>query len=84
MISIGRIAALMAYCYRLCKTFIRRKVDTGGLISSFMGLVSGWLFKFLVKARFYEWLHSQGGWVSVREGDWVKIREVGQISGREV
>lgn len=59
----GRIAALMAYCYNLCKTYIM-KMTTGRLIVSFMGLVSGWLFKFLLKAKFYEWLQSQGGWVS--------------------
>lgn len=64
MINLGRIAALMAYCYQLCKTYIIKKVATGGLIITFMGMVSGWLFKFLLKARFYEWLQSQGGWVS--------------------
>ena len=64
MINLGRIAVLMAYCYQLCKTYILKKVATGSLIVTFMGLVAGWLFKFLLKARFYEWLQSQGGWVS--------------------
>ncbi len=63
MINLGRIAALMAYCYRLCKTYITREMASSSLIVSFMGLVSGWLFKFFIKARFYEWLRNQGGWV---------------------
>lgn len=61
-INLGRIAALMAYCYQLCKTYIIRKMANSSLIVSFMGLVSGWLFKFLIKAKFYEWLQNQGGW----------------------
>jgi hypothetical protein len=72
VINLGRIAALMAYCYQLCKTYIRRKMASTGLIVSFMGLVSGWLFKFFLKAKFYEWLQNQGGWVScVMGGGWV-------------
>lgn len=67
-INLGRIAALMAYCYQLCKTYIIRKMANSSLIVSFMGLVSGWLFKFLIKAKFYEWLQNQGGWVSTEEG----------------
>lgn len=30
----------------------------------FVMMVAGWLFKFLLKAKFYEWLDKQGGWVS--------------------
>lgn len=62
MINLGRIAALMAYCYQLCKTYIMREMASTSLIVNFMGLVAGWLFKFLLKAKFYDWLRSQGGW----------------------
>ena len=32
--------------------------------------VATWLFSFLIKAKFYHWLNSMGGWVSEggREG----------------
>lgn len=54
----------MAYCYHLVKTFVTEKVATGGIIFSFMCLVAGWLFKAFIKAKFYDWLRNQGGWVS--------------------
>ena len=63
-ITLGRIAALLAYCYQLCKTYIIQKMAPSTLIISFMGMVAGWLFQFFLKVKFYEWLHSQGGWVS--------------------
>ncbi len=63
-INVGRISALLAYCYHLIKTFILEKMASSGLIFSFMCLVAGWLFKVFIKAKFYEWLRSQGGWVS--------------------
>lgn len=62
-INVGRIAALLAYCYHLCKKYIQQNYAAGGLIS-FLMMVGGWLFKFLLKAKFYEWLEKQGGWVS--------------------
>lgn len=61
-INLGRIAALMAYCYHLCKTYISQRVASSSLLISFVGLVAGWLFKFLIQAKFYEWLRNQGGW----------------------
>ena len=63
-INVGRIAALMAYCYHLVKVFIMEKVASSGVIFSFMCLVAGWLFKVFIKAKFYQWLQNQGGWVS--------------------
>ena len=62
-INVGRIAALLAYCYRLCKAYIQSHLPVGGLMG-FVMMVAGWLFKFLLKAKFYEWLDKQGGWVS--------------------
>jgi len=66
-INVGRIAALLAYCYRLCKTYIEKHLSVGGLMG-FVMMVAGWLFRFLLKAKFYEWLDKQGGWVSVPVG----------------
>ena len=34
------------------------------LVVTFLGIVTTWLFRFLIKAKFYEWLESMGGWVS--------------------
>ena len=62
-INIGRIAALLGYCYSLCMTYISKNMAAGSLLS-FIAMVAGWLFKFLIKAKFYEWLERQGGWVS--------------------
>ena len=62
-ISIGRIASLLNYCYHLVRTYITQNVPHTSLIA-FLGMVGMWLFKFLVKAKFYEWLDRQGGWVS--------------------
>lgn len=62
-INLGRIAALMSYCYHLCKEYITKNLISGTLIASFLGQVAGWLFQFLLKAKFYEWLNSHGGWV---------------------
>ncbi len=61
-INLGRIAALLGYCYNLCKTFISQNVAAGSLVS-FIAMVATWLFKFLIKAKFYDWLEKQGGWV---------------------
>ena len=65
-INIGRIAALLAYCYHLCRTYISNHLASSYGLLSFLAMVSGWLFQFLIKAKFYEWLAKQGGWVSAR------------------
>ena len=61
-INIGRIAALLAYCYRLCQTYVNKYFGSKSLIT-FMGMIAGWLFKVFLRARFYDWLEKQGGWV---------------------
>ena len=61
-INLGRIAALLGYCYNLCKTYISQNMAAGSLVS-FIAMVATWLFKFLIKAKFYDWLEKQGGWV---------------------
>ena len=61
-INLGRIAALLAYCYRLCRTYINTYFGSGSLLT-FMAMIAGWLFKVFLKARVYEWLEKQGGWV---------------------
>ena len=72
----GRIAALLAYCYHLCRTYIHKNL-TGYGLASFLSVVAGWLIRFLLKAKFYEWLQKQGGWVSrVSSGErfhWVLV-----------
>ena len=62
-INLGRIAALLAYCYRLCRTYVNTYLGSSGLLT-FMGMIAGWLFRVFLRARFYEWLDKQGGWVS--------------------
>ena len=62
-ITIGRLGALLAYAYHLCKHYIRTNAKVS-LVVTFLGIVTTWLFRFLIKAKFYEWLESMGGWVS--------------------
>ena len=74
-INIGRIAALLAYCYHLCKTYISTHFTSSYGLLSFLAMVSGWLFQFLIKAKFYEWLQKQGGWgqlVALSTSGWGK------------
>ena len=61
-INLGRIAALLAYCYRLCRTYIDTYFGSKSLLT-FMAMIAGWLFKVFLRARVYEWLEKQGGWV---------------------
>ena len=60
-INLGRIAALLGYCYHLCRKFVQQKAGAFTLVS-FLGMVGTWLVKFLIQARFYEWLKQKGGW----------------------
>lgn len=66
-INVGRVAVLMAYCYRLVKTFVTEKVAGNNILFSFMCMVAGWLFKVFIRAKFYEWLRAQGGWVRMKQ-----------------
>ena len=61
-ITIGRLGALLAYAYHLCKHYIKTNARVN-LVVTFLGVVTTWLFRFLIKAKFYEWLESMGGWV---------------------
>ncbi|KAL5475631.1 hypothetical protein EMCRGX_G025473 [Ephydatia muelleri] len=60
-INVGRIAALLGYCYHLCRKFLQQKAGAFTLVS-FLGMVGTWLVKFLIQARFYDWLKQKGGW----------------------
>lgn len=60
-ITIGRLGALLAYAYHLCKHYIKTNAKVN-MVVTFIGLVATWLFRFLIKAKFYEWLDSMGGW----------------------
>ena len=62
-ITVGRLGALLAYAYHLCKHYIKMNAKVN-LVVTFLGIITTWLFKFLIKAKFYEWLESMGGWVS--------------------
>ena len=62
-ITVGRLGALLAYAYHLCKHYIKMNAKVN-LVVTFLGIVTTWLFRFLIKAKFYEWLESMGGWVS--------------------
>jgi hypothetical protein len=59
----------MAYCYHLVKAFVTQKMGSSSIVFSFMCLVAGWLFKAFIRAKFYEWLRNQGGWVRRVGGD---------------
>ena len=63
IINLGRIAAVLGYCYRLCKTYIQQHLNSADLVA-FLGVIAGFLVRFLFEAKFYEWLSRQGGWVS--------------------
>lgn len=59
-ITLGRIAGVFAYCYYLCRTFVQRHALQG--VAAFLGTLAGFLIRCLLRARFYEWLQSMGGW----------------------
>jgi hypothetical protein len=60
-ITVGRLGALLAYAYHLCKHYIKTNAKVN-LVVTFLGIITTWLFRFLIKAKFYEWLQSMGGW----------------------
>lgn len=61
--NIGRIAAVLGYCYHLCKKYISQYFNSYGLLS-FLGVIAGFLIQFFIKQKFYDWLKGIGGWVS--------------------
>jgi hypothetical protein len=60
-ITVGRLGALLAYAYHLCRHYIKVNAKVN-LVVTFLGIITTWLFRFLIKAKFYEWLESMGGW----------------------
>ena len=63
-INLGRIAGVFTYCYYICKIFIQRHALEG--VIGFLGVLLGYLVRFLVRARFYDWLSRIGGWVGTK------------------
>ena len=62
-ISVGSIAAIFAYCYTVCKSLVRCVMESHK-VASFLISLGSYLIALLVRAKFYDWLSSQGGWVS--------------------
>lgn len=63
-INAGRVAAILGYCYYLCKKYLAEYLSSYGLLG-FLGVLATFLVKFLIKAKFYDWLQRMGGWVRV-------------------
>ena len=61
-INIGSIAAIFAYCYTVCKSLVKRVLESHKM-AGFLISLGSYLIASLVRAKFYDWLSSQGGWV---------------------
>jgi hypothetical protein len=48
-----------------------------------MAMIASWLFKVFLRARFYEWLEKQGGWVRGSSCTRCKRERGGKGSERE-
>ena len=65
----GRICALLAYCYRLCRHYIVQESLPASTLLVLLASMGGCLVAFFTEVGFYAWLQEQGGWVSwVRRG----------------
>ena len=64
--TLGHIAAVLGYCYHLCKHHIQKYLGSYQLLS-LLGMLAGFLVQFFVKVKVYEWIANQGGWVSITE-----------------
>ncbi len=62
--TLGHIAAVLGYCYHLCKHHIQKYLGSYQLLS-LLGMLAGFLVQFFIKAKVYDWIASRGGWVSV-------------------
>ena len=62
-INIGSIAAIFAYCYTVCKSLVKHVLESHKMAGFLVSLAS-YLIASLVRAKFYDWLSGQGGWVS--------------------
>lgn len=58
-----RIAALLGFCYSLCRNFLFTTNNVRSL-KAFFNAVVGYLTRFLSEGRLLNWIRSQGGWVS--------------------
>ena len=72
-INLGRIVVVFCYCYRVCKSFVQRVIDTSSLLS-FMASLGSYLILTLLKVRFYEWLEQRGGLVRPIRCDFILPR----------
>ena len=66
-----KIAALLGFCYSLCRQFLlstdestdnQRSLQRS--LGAFFTAVVGFLARFLFEGRLLNWIHSRGGWVS--------------------
>lgn len=79
-VNVGRIAAVLGYCYHLCRSYVQKYLNSYGLLS-LLGMLAGFLVKFFLKAKFYEWLNRQGGWGQLLEmtaGGWLNSLGMGR------
>lgn len=58
-----RIAALLGFCYSLCRNFLFTTNNVRSL-KAFFNAVVGYLTRFLSEGQLLNWIRSQGGWVS--------------------
>ena len=58
-----KIAALLGFCYNLCRQFFLSS-DNQRSWRAFFDAVVGYLTRFLFEGRLLNWIRSQGGWVS--------------------
>ena len=64
----GRICALLAYCYRLCQHYIMQDHLPTSTLLALLGSMGGWLVAFFTDVGFYAWLQEQGGWAQLLAG----------------
>lgn len=59
-----RIAALLGFCYNLCRQFLLTVDNNQRAMKAFFTAVVGYLARFLYEGQLLNWIRSQGGWVS--------------------
>eukprot|EP00731_Ephydatia_muelleri_P020657 Em0013g384a len=67
-ITMGRICALLAYCYRLCRHYIVQESLPASTLLVLLGSMGGCLVAFFTEVGFYAWLQEQGGWAQLLAG----------------
>lgn len=63
-VTIGKISAIFYYCYSICKNFITGLLPRSSVRTFLLSLGTS-LIAYFAKTKFYDWLGSHGGWVSV-------------------